>query len=113
MLSAVCDPTEVTMKLRPLITGVLFLFMQIATTQAQETLDVAKITCHQVMMGELATPSQYVVVWLSGYYHGRRNNTIIDLQTIKKDEEKVYSYCYHNSETTVLDAIKNVLGLDK
>ena len=101
------------MKLRPLLTGALFLFMQIATMQAQETLDVTKITCHQITRGELSPPSQYVVVWLSGYYNGRRNNTIIDLQTIKKNEEKVYSYCYHNAETTVLDAITNVLGLEK
>ena len=65
------------------------------------------------MMEQLASPSRDVVLWLSGYYNGRRNNTIIDLQTIKKDVEKVNSYCYHNAETTVLDAIKNVLGLDK
>ena len=38
---------------------------------------------------------------------------IINFQTIKNDEEKVRFYCYRNPETTVLDAIKNVLGLDK
>ena len=101
------------MKLRPLLTGALFLFMQIATMQAQETVDVAKITCHQLMMDQLASPSRDVALWLSGYYNGQRNNTIIDLQTIKKNVEKVNSYCYHNAETTVLDAINNVLGLDK
>jgi len=101
------------MKLRPLFTGALFLFMQNATMQAQETVDVAKITCDQIIRGKLTPPSRDVVLWLSGYYNGWRNNTIIDLQTIKKNEEKVYSYCYHNAETTVLDAIKNVLGLEK
>jgi hypothetical protein len=29
------------------------------------------------------------------------------------DEEKVRFYCYGNPNTPVLDAIKNVLGLDK
>jgi HdeA/HdeB family len=53
------------------------------------------------------------VLWLSGYYNGKRNNMIINFQTIKNDEEKVRLYCYHNPETTVLDAIKNVLGLNK
>jgi hypothetical protein len=100
-------------KLLALCIGALVLLIQIVTMQAQETLDVAKITCRQLMMEQLASPSRDVVLWLSGYYNGRRNNTIIDIQTIKKDVEKVNTYCYHNSETTVLDAIKNVLGLDK
>ena len=51
-------------------------------------------------------------MWLNGYYSGKRNNMIINFQTIKNDEDKVRLYCYHNPETTVLDAIKNVLGLD-
>jgi HdeA/HdeB family len=103
---------EETMKLRLLLTSA-FLFMQISTMQAQETVDIAKITCEQLAMEQLASPSRDVALWLSGYYNGKRNNTIIDLQTIKKDEEKVDSYCYHHRDATVLDAIKNTLGLDK
>ena len=59
------------------------------------------------------TFSQYVVMWLSGYYNGKRNNTIIEPETIKKDEEKVNSYCYQHREMTVMDAVKNVLGFEK
>jgi len=80
---------------------------------AQETLDVAKITCQQAIMGRLGPPTHDVVLWLSGYYSGKRNNMIINFQTIKNDEEKVRLCCYHNPKTTVLDAIKNVLGFDK
>ena len=47
------------------------------------------------------------------YYNGKRNNTIIEPQTIKKEEEKVNPYCYQHRETTVMDAVKNVLGFDK
>ena len=101
------------MKLRLLLTSALFLFAQIPTTQAQETLDVAKITCEQFMKEKLAYTSRYFVVWLSGYYNGKRNNTIIEPQTIKKEEEKVNPYCYQHRETTVMDAVKNVLGFDK
>ena len=105
---------EVTVKnLRLLLTSALFLFAQIPTVQAQETVDVAKITCEQVLMEKLATPSRDIVLWLTGYYAGKRNNTIIEPQTIKKDEEKVNSYCYQHREATVMDAIKNVLGFDK
>ena len=101
------------MRLRLLLTSALFLFMQISTMQAQEMIDVAKITCEQIALEQLKIPSRDVVLWLSGYYNGKRNNTIIAPQTIKKDEEKVDSYCYDHRDATVLDAIKNVLGLDK
>jgi hypothetical protein len=49
---------EVTVKLRLLLTSALFLFAQMATMQAQETLDLAKITCEQFAMEQLASPSQ-------------------------------------------------------
>jgi len=99
-------------KARLLLTSALFLFAQMPTMQAQETVDVAKITCQQIIGEQLATPTHDVVMWLSGYYNGKRNNMIINFQTIKNDEEKVRLYCYHNLEMTVLDAIKNV-GLGK
>jgi hypothetical protein len=79
---------EVTVKLRLLLTSALFLFAQIPA-QAQETVDLAKITCEQLLMEKLASPSRDVVLLLIGYYAGKRNNTIIEPQTIKKDEENV------------------------
>ena len=55
------------MKLRLLLTSILFLFAQIIPTlQAQETLDFAKITCDQFVEEKLATPSRDIVMWLSG-----------------------------------------------
>ena len=104
---------EVTVKIRLLLTSALFLFVQIPTMQAQETVDVAKITCQQILKEELASPTHDIVLWVSGYYNGKRNSTIINLRTINDDEKKVRLYCYKNLDTTVLDAIKNVLGLDK
>ena len=101
------------MKLRLLPTSALFLFAQMPTMQAQETLDVAKITCEQLQRGRLATPPRDVVLFLSGYYHGKRNDTVIELQTISKHEEQVYAYCAKHGDTTVMDAVKNVLGFDK
>ena len=101
------------MKIRLLLTSALFLFVQIPTMQAQETVDVAKITCQQILKEELASPTHDIVLWLGGYYNGKRNSTIINLRTINDDEKKVRLYCYKNLDTTVLDAIKNVLGLDK
>ena len=100
------------MKARLLLTSALFMFAQIPTSQAQATVDVSKITCEDYFMDKI-TFSQYVVMWLSGYYNGKRNNTIIEPQTVKKHEEEVASYCDKHGDTTVMDAVKNVLGFDK
>jgi hypothetical protein len=104
---------EVTVKLRLLLTSALFLFAQMPMMQAQETADLAKITCEQFVMEKLAWTSRDVVLLLTGYYHGKRNNAIIEPLTTQKNEEKVNQYCYGHRETTVMDAVKNVLGFDK
>src|SRR5215813_9195672 len=101
------------MKGRLLFTSALLMFVQIPTMQAQVTVDVAKITCQQIVMGELPWTQTEVVLWLSGYYNGKRNSTLAEPEAIKKDEGKVTKYCYQHRETTVMDAVKNVLGLDK
>ena len=93
------------MKLRLLLTSILFLFAQIPTMQAQETLDFAKITCDQFVLEQLATPSRDIVMWLSGYYHGKHTNTIVLPQTLKQNEYKVYSYCSRHRDTTVMDSM--------
>jgi hypothetical protein len=105
---------EVIVKARLLLTSALLMFVQIPTMQAQETLDFAKITCDQFNGDKLATLSHDILMWLSGYYHGKHmGNTIVQPQTLKQNEEKVYSYCSRHSDTTVMDAVENMLGSDK
>ena len=53
------------MKARLLLTSILFLLAQIPTTQAQVTVDVAKITCEEFMMQKLA--------WHLPYHEAHRN----------------------------------------
>jgi len=97
---------EGIMKARLLLTSTLFVLMQFPA-QAQVSVDIVKITCEQVMGEKLPWPSSDFVLWLNGYYNGKRNNTIIELESNKKNEEKVRSYCYKHPETTIMDAIKN------
>jgi hypothetical protein len=104
---------EGTVKLRLLLTSALFVFVQMPTMQAQSTIDVSKITCEQLVMEQLDWTQREVVFWLNGYYNGKRNNTIVEPEAVKKNEEKVNQYCYGHRDTTVMDAIKNVLGFDK
>jgi acid stress chaperone HdeB len=102
---------EETVKARLLLTSALFVFVQIQA-QAQVTLDVSKITCDQVLMGK-PWPAKYTELWLSGYYHGKRNNTIIDPEAQSKIVEKIDSYCDEHRDITVMDAVEKVLGSDK
>jgi acid stress chaperone HdeB len=99
-------------KARLLLTSALFVFMQIPAPQAQVTVDVSTITCQDYLFDKVA-PSEYIVMWLNGYYNGERRNTIIEPEALKKNEDKVNLYCYEHRDTTVMDAAKNVLGLDK
>jgi acid stress chaperone HdeB len=100
------------MKTRLLLTSALFVFVHMTTPQAQVTVDVSKITCEQLIM-EKPVPAKYVVLWLSGYYNSKRNNTIIEPESMDRNAEKVDFYCNLHRETTVMDAVKAVLGLDK
>ena len=104
---------EVTVKHRLLLTSALFLFAQMPTMQAQESLNLAKVTCEQFMMEKLAYSSRDVALWLSGYYNGKRGNTTIEPQAIKKHDDQINLYCLSHRGTTVMDAVKNVLGLEK
>jgi acid stress chaperone HdeB len=103
---------EGTMKVRLLLGVALFTFAT-GTPQAQVTIDVSKLTCEQLYMEKLAWPSKYAVLWLNGYYNGRRSNTIIDPAVMEQDDQKVSSYCSKYPKITVMDAVKNVLGWDK
>jgi acid stress chaperone HdeB len=103
---------EETVKARLLLTSVLFLFVQIPTMQAQVTVDVAKISCEQLLTQALPFTSRDIVLWLSGYYHGKHDNTIVEPDAFKRDENKLNTFCFGHGETTVVDALKN-MGLSK
>jgi acid stress chaperone HdeB len=103
---------EATVKVRLLLTSALSLFVSIPTMQAQVTVDVVKITCEQLLTQALPWTSRDIVLWLSGYYHGKHDNTIIEPDAIKRDENKLNTYCFGHGETTVMDALKN-LGVSK
>jgi hypothetical protein len=51
--------------------------LAVPAAQAQVTLDVAKITCEQLLQNKVAAP-RILGAWLSGYYNGKRNNTVLN-----------------------------------
>jgi acid stress chaperone HdeB len=81
--------------------------------QAQTTIDVAKIPCDQFVVTSVASPDS-IAVWLSGYYHGKRGSTVIDIEQLKDYAQSVKSYClYSGKGKTVMEAVEKVIETGK
>jgi len=83
--------------------------MAASAAQAQSTVDVTKITCSQFLFDKIA-PTKSIAVWLSGYYNGLQRNTVIDLDRMDKNIDKVEDYCRMNEDVTVMDAVTKALS---
>jgi acid stress chaperone HdeB len=81
----------------------------VVPAHAQVTVDVSKITCEQYILYTVADPHD-IAMWLSGYYNGKRNNTVLDTQQVREHGKKVMDYCELNLKSTVMDAVEKVLG---
>jgi acid stress chaperone HdeB len=97
------------MKLRFNILCLIFNCIVISAAQAQVTIDVSKITCKQFRSYEVTDPNN-IALWLSGYYNGKRNNTVIKVDTFKDNLEKVKDYCITHPSVTVMQAVETLLS---
>jgi HdeA/HdeB family len=79
-----------------------------AAARAQETVDVAKITCDQFLAGKVAD-SRSVTIWLSGYYNGLHNNTVLDVSALQEDSRNVMDYCITHPNVILMNAVKILL----
>src|SRR5262252_5499846 len=52
-------------------------------------------------------------IWVSGYYNGTRNNTVLDVSALQKREQDVIDYCLSHPEMVFMGAVKSVLGNNK
>jgi len=68
--------------------------------------DLVRVTCVAESRGA------YLEIWLSGYYHGKRGDTEVDVQKLKDDAEKVRSYCLYN-KGTLMEAVEKVLSAER
>ena len=80
--------------------------------RAQVTIDVAKITCDQFTLYKITDP-QNIAIWISGYYHGKRNSTVIATQELGANLRKIKDYCNLKPNETVLHAVETVFGPPK
>jgi acid stress chaperone HdeB len=118
----------------PIVTAVGLSSIVFATVsvRAQVSIDVSKITCDEYVHDKIPTSdfisfsavgplplearsmlSRWVIAeWLSGYYHAKRNNWIIDSESFENTVNKLNNYCYDekNFKVPIMDAIERVLG---
>lgn len=79
--------------------------------RAQVSVDVAKITCRQLLFDKVISPNtKSIALWLSGYYNAKRDNTVLDIGTLAKNTDKVEDYCRMNLDITVMIAVEKALG---
>jgi acid stress chaperone HdeB len=100
------------MKSRLISLGLLIGFLGSPAAQAQMTMDVAKITCRQFLIGKVASPKS-VANWLSGYYNGKRGNTVIEIGEMERHVHKLEAYCRKHHDMAVMEAAKAALNIEK
>ncbi len=99
------------MKVWPIALLPLVVSLGAVDAQAQVSVDVAKITCRQLLFDKVISPNtKSLALWLSGYYNGKRGNTILDIGELAKNTDKVEDYCRMNEDVTVMEAVTKALG---
>ena len=118
----------------PVVTGLVLSSIVFATVsaQAQVSIDVSKITCDEYVHDKIPSTdfisftavgplslearsmlSRWLIAnWLSGYYHAKRNNLIIDTENFENNVSKLNNYCYDekNFKVPIMEAVERVLG---
>lgn len=90
-----------------ILTGLVL--CSVTSALAQITVDVSKITCDQYIHSKIAAP-RLVAAWLSGYYHAKRNDQLLDLQNFEANLSRLEKFCYQekNFKVPLLSAVEQV-----
>src|SRR5262245_1910231 len=78
-----------------------------AGAQAQVALDVTKMTCEQFATYKVANP-KFIAIWLNGYQHGTRGDTVVDVQQLDTDTKRMQDYCIQNPDVPLMKALEAV-----
>jgi hypothetical protein len=97
------------MKLTPILATLVVIAAGTADAQAQVQLDIAKVTCNQFALYKITDPRN-IAIWLSGYYQGKRDDTVIDTQALIKNADKLRDYCIQHPNALVFQASPQFLA---
>ena len=98
-----------------IVTSGLMLVVNIdysADAQMNMNIDLSKATCEQIYKSKIGT-ARNIGFWLSGFYHGKRNDTVLDVKALKPNVKELTTYCVRNPQTLVMDAIESLFGEKK
>jgi acid stress chaperone HdeB len=87
--------------------GSIFAIELASQVRAQVALDLSKVTCDQ-FVGYKITDPQNIAIWLSGYFNGKRGNTVIDTQGFDANTKKLRDFCFRNPTTPVMQATETL-----
>src|SRR5256886_16784787 len=102
----------------PFVTAVVLssTVFAMVSVRAQVSIDVSKITCDEYVHDKIPTPDfisfsavgslderamlsrLLIATWLSGYYHAKHNNWIINLESFEDNVNKLTNYCYDGKD---------------
>jgi hypothetical protein len=86
----------------------LILFTPVSVS-AQMTIDVAKISCSQFLKYKITQPDN-IAIWLSGYFHGKANSTLLEREDFKENITKLKTACLlpENSESPAVQVAEKM-----
>ena len=90
-----------------LVILVLIAFLATPSVRAQVKIEMSQITCKQFLAFSIADPRD-IAIWLSGYYHGKKNDTVLETQELKDNFEKLKSACYSNYDVPVMQIVEKI-----
>lgn len=94
--------------------ALLLALLAVPVTHAQIKVDMAKITCRQYLFDKIFSPNERMIAnWLSGYFNGKSNNTVVDIGAMAANKDKVEDYCRLNLDVKLIDAAKATIDLGK
>lgn len=99
------------MLFKSLSLGLLLGLLSTTLSYGQVTVDVTKITCEQFFYSKVSHP-RTLSVWLSGYYHGKRDAAVVNTQKVIENADKVQRFCRQQSNFKVplMEAVERALG---
>jgi acid stress chaperone HdeB len=103
---------RIVTKIESIAAALLFCLLTSPTVRAEITIDVSRLSCKEFMSDVVTWPDN-MAYWLSGYYNGKRGNTVIDVVGLRDYANKVEQYCISNKEMTVMKAAETVLNGSK
>lgn len=73
-----------------------------------QTLDMEKLRCEELSRVYF-DQFPFFDAWMSGYYHGKKGETVVDAKKFAANAQKVLQFCRANPNVFVMQAIDRLM----